>query len=51
MNEREHMLDDSPLSTEKVTELKVSAEKLLVELEAANETESVPEPAPTPTPA
>jgi len=48
MNEREHMLDDSPLSKEKVTELKSSAEKMLRELESANETKEVQKPAAAP---
>ena len=35
-NEKEHMLDDSPLTKEKVAELKASAEEILIELEIAN---------------
>jgi len=36
VNEKEHMLDDSPLTKEKVAELKASAEETLIELEIAN---------------
>jgi len=36
VNEKEHMLDDSPLTKEKVAELKASAEEMLNELETAN---------------
>jgi len=45
MNENEHMLDDSPLTKEKVAELKRSAEGMLKELEMANEPKEVPKPA------
>ena len=48
MTEREHMLDDSPLSKEKVTELKKSAEEMLQELEAVNDTNDIPKPAAAP---
>jgi len=45
MNEREHMLDDSPLSKEKVKELKTSAEEMLREFEAANDNKDLIKPA------
>ena len=48
MNEREHMLDDSPLSKEKVSELKSGAEKMLRELEASNDTKDAPKTAAAP---
>lgn len=33
MKEKGHMLDDSPLTKEKIEQLKISAEEMLMELE------------------
>lgn len=48
MNEREHLLDDSPLTKEKVAELKKSANELLRDLETANESKDVQKSATAP---
>jgi len=38
MSENEHMLDDSPLTKEKIEELKKSAESMLKDIEKTNVT-------------
>ena len=48
MNGIEHILDDSPLTKEKVSELKKSAEEMLRDLDAIKELDNTPKPAVSP---